>query len=169
MPALFEAYITNLGKYNEGELVGETLKFPTTKEEVQGLLKRIGVDGVRYEEFFITSFDGDVLGLYDYLTEYENLDELNHLACLLSELDKSDLEKFEAAVASGEHTSGVGDLINLVENLLAVTRIEGGQVDLTRSVELMDEVITEALRHINRKAKNIRFASLFTGFTFGIH
>ena len=46
---------------------------------MQGLLKRIGVDGVRYEEFFITSFDGDVLGLYDYLTEYENLDELNHL------------------------------------------------------------------------------------------
>ena len=117
MAALFEAYITNLGKYHEGELVGETLKFPTTTEEVQALLKRIGVDGVRYEEFFITSFDGDVLGLYDYLTEYENLDELNHLACLLSELDKSDLEKFEAAVASGEHTSGVGDLINLVENL----------------------------------------------------
>ena len=66
MASLFEAYITNLGKYNEGELVGETLKFPTTTEEVQGLLKRIGVDGVRYEEFFITSFDGDVLGLYDY-------------------------------------------------------------------------------------------------------
>ena len=36
---------------------------------------------------------------------------------LLSELDKSDLEKFEAAVASGEHTSGAGDLINLAENL----------------------------------------------------
>ncbi len=30
MPSLFEAYITNLGKYAEGELVGETLKFPTT-------------------------------------------------------------------------------------------------------------------------------------------
>lgn len=27
---LFEAYVTNLGKYNEGELVGEYLKFPTT-------------------------------------------------------------------------------------------------------------------------------------------
>ena len=47
MAALFEAYITNLGKYNEGELVGETLKFPTTTEDVQALLKRIGVDGVR--------------------------------------------------------------------------------------------------------------------------
>ena len=117
MAALFEAYITNLGKYNEGELVGETLKFPTTTEEVQALLKRIGVDGVRYEEFFITSFDGDVLGLYDYLGEYENLDELNHLACLLSELDQSDLEKFEAVIDSGEHTSSVADLINLTQNL----------------------------------------------------
>ena len=117
MAALFEAYITNLGKYNEGEVVGETLKFPTTTEEVQALLKRIGVDGVRYEEFFITSFDGDVLGLYDYLTEYENLDELNHLACLLSELDQSDLEKFEAVIDCGSHTSSVADLINLTQNL----------------------------------------------------
>ena len=76
---VFEAYITNLGKYAEGQLVGETLKFPATTEEVQSLLKNIGVDGVRYEEFFITAFDGDVMGLYDYLTEYENLDELNHI------------------------------------------------------------------------------------------
>ena len=57
MGAILEAYITNLGKYAEGQLVGETLKFPTTMEEVQSLLKRIGVDGVRYEEIFITSFD----------------------------------------------------------------------------------------------------------------
>ena len=41
MSSLFEAYITNLGKYNEGRLVGETLKFPATTEEVQALLKRI--------------------------------------------------------------------------------------------------------------------------------
>ena len=45
---VFEAYITNLGKYAEGQLVGETLKFPATTEEVQSLLKNIGVDGVRY-------------------------------------------------------------------------------------------------------------------------
>ena len=48
MAALLEAYITNLGKYAEGQLVGETLKFPATTEEVQSLLKNIGVDGVRY-------------------------------------------------------------------------------------------------------------------------
>ena len=31
--------------------MGETLKFPTTTEEVQALLKRIGVDGVRYFDY----------------------------------------------------------------------------------------------------------------------
>ncbi|MGN0371959.1 MAG: DUF4118 domain-containing protein [Enterocloster sp.] len=44
-------------------------------------------------------------------------------------------------------------LINMVENLLAVTRTEGGQVNLHQSVELMDEVVAEALRHINRRSK----------------
>ena len=115
--AFIEAYVTNLGKYNEGELASEPLKFPTTTEEVQALLKRIGVDNIQYEEIFIADYGGDLPELNACLGEYESIDELNHLACLLSELDKSDLEKFEAAVASGEHTSGVGDLINLVENL----------------------------------------------------
>lgn len=42
-------------------------------------------------------------------------------------------------------------LINLVENLLSVTRIEEGRMSLKLSTELMDEVITESLKHINRK------------------
>ena len=44
-------------------------------------------------------------------------------------------------------------LINLVENLLAITRIEGGQVNLNSSVELMEEVIAEAMRHVNRRGE----------------
>lgn len=43
-------------------------------------------------------------------------------------------------------------LINLVENLLAVTRIEEGKMNLKLSTELMDEVVAEALRHINRES-----------------
>lgn len=43
-------------------------------------------------------------------------------------------------------------LINLVENLLAVTRVEGGGVNLHQSVELLDEVIAEALQHVGRKS-----------------
>lgn len=41
-------------------------------------------------------------------------------------------------------------LIKLVENLLSVTRIEDGRMDLRMSAELMDEVIAEAMRHTDR-------------------
>jgi len=43
-------------------------------------------------------------------------------------------------------------LINLVENLLSVTRIENGTMNLNLQPELLDDVISEALRHINRKS-----------------
>lgn len=85
MESVFEAFISNPALYSAGHLVGETLHFPTNTEEVQSLLKRIGVDGVRCQEYIIISFDSDILGLYDYLGEYENIDELNHLAHLLKE------------------------------------------------------------------------------------
>lgn len=39
------------------------------------------------------------------------------------------------------------------ENLLAVTKIEEGKVNLNSSVEVMDEVITEALRHVNHRSR----------------
>lgn len=43
-------------------------------------------------------------------------------------------------------------LINLVENLLAVTRIEEGRLNIRASANLIDEVIAEALHHVNRKS-----------------
>ena len=39
----FAAFITNLGKYNEGALVGEWVKFPTTAEELKQVFERIGI------------------------------------------------------------------------------------------------------------------------------
>lgn len=43
-------------------------------------------------------------------------------------------------------------LINLVENLLSVTRIEEGRLNLNITEDLVDDVITEALHHVNRKS-----------------
>lgn len=43
-------------------------------------------------------------------------------------------------------------LINLVENLLSVTRIEDGSMHLKKTAELMEEIIAEALHHINRRS-----------------
>ena len=97
--------------------MGAPLKFPTTTEAVQDLLKQIGIDGIRYEEIFIASYDGPMPQLHKHLGEYESIDELNHLACLLSELDKDELAAFVAVMDSGEYTGSVKDLINLAQNL----------------------------------------------------
>ena len=112
-----EAFVTNLGKYNEGELVGEWLKLPADTEDVQTLLKRIGVDGRRYEEIFITDYETEIDGLYDHLSEYASLDELNYLASLLDEMEEDGKKKFEATLAYGDYTGSLKDLINLSQNL----------------------------------------------------
>ena len=118
----FAAFITNLGKYNEGELVGEWVKFPTTAEEMKEVFKRIGIGqkddfGNPYEEWFITDYDCYVDGLYDKLGEYENLDELNYLASKLDEMSDSEYAQFQAGMEMGDHSGSLQEIINLTENL----------------------------------------------------
>ena len=118
----FAAYITNLGKYNEGELVGEWVKFPTTAEELKEVFKRIGIGqkddfGQPYEEWFITDYDCYVDWLSDKLGEYENLDMLNYLASKLNEMDKYEYAQFQAGMEIGDHCGSLQDIINLTENL----------------------------------------------------
>ena len=43
-------------------------------------------------------------------------------------------------------------LIDLVENLLSISRIENGQMELHLSSEVMRDVIEEALKHVDKKA-----------------
>ena len=90
---MFEAYITNTALYPlMGIEVGTTVHFPMTTQELQAALAKIGIDGKRYSEVFFTSFDSDVLGLYDHLYECENIDELNELGHALLEVrDKGGL------------------------------------------------------------------------------
>ena len=111
----FEAFITNLGKYNEGELVGEWVKFPITTEEMQEVFKRIGINH-RYEELFITDYDCTDTNLSKVLGEYESLSELNYRANQMMELDESE-SFWESVLDLGEYTGSVRDLINLTENM----------------------------------------------------
>ena len=118
----FAAFITNLGKYNEGELVGEWVKFPTTAEELKEVFKRIGIGqkddfGQPYEEWFITDYDCYVDGLYSKLGEYEKLDELNYLASKLDEMSESEYAQFQAGMEMGDHCGSLQEIINLTENL----------------------------------------------------
>ena len=118
----FAAFITNLGKYNEGALVGEWVKFPTTAEEMKKVFERIGIGqkddfGNPYEEWFITDYDCYVDGIYDKLGEYESLDELNYLASKLDDMKSWEYDQFCAAMEMGDHSGSVQEIINLTENL----------------------------------------------------
>ena len=121
---IIEAFITNLGKYNEGTLAGEWVSFPATLEDIQKVFERVGIgtknkDGSIYEEWFITDYNCNVDGLAKNIDfgEYESLDELNYLASKISELNSYGLEKFQGALEAGDYTGSIKDVINLTDNL----------------------------------------------------
>lgn len=113
---MFEAYVTNLGRYNEGTLVGEWVGFPTTAEQMQDVFERIGIDGINYEEYFITDYELPAFNskLYDMFGEYENLDELNYLAKRMEE-SGIDPQKL-GTLLEMETPSNIGDAINAIKN-----------------------------------------------------
>ena len=80
---MMNIYLTNLGKYNEGELVGEWVKLPVSDEELQKVFERIGINE-EYEEYFITDYECD---FYE-IGEYENIDTLNEIAEKIDDLDE---------------------------------------------------------------------------------
>jgi len=102
----FRIYLTNLGKYNEGELVGEWVDLPVDEDELQEVFKRIGISdkpdpetGSIYEEYFITDYESDIPGLT--VDEYDSLSHLNEMAEAIADLDDYDLEVFKNAVEAG--------------------------------------------------------------------
>lgn len=94
---MLRIYLTNLGKYNEGELVGKWVDLPT----VNGFdehLEEIGIND-EYEEWFITDYETDIDGLT--IGEYDNIEELDELAKTLENLQYYYIEVIEALISEG--------------------------------------------------------------------
>ena len=99
--AKIEGFITNLGKYNEGELIGEWIEFPVSEEELNEALKSIGckytdengvVHNPLYEEYFFTDWNNDVA--FDF-GEHPDLEEVNEFAERVEALSESEQEYIE--------------------------------------------------------------------------
>ncbi len=120
---MLNVWIGNLGKYNEGELVGEWLKLPVSKQELDTFLReKVGLqltqaevdkaleeEGVCYEEYMINDYETD---LPIKISEYENLDNLNLLETIAENVN--DMDAINAYVDSqGEMT--LEELANLME------------------------------------------------------
>ena len=102
-----KAYITNLGKYNEGCLVGKWIDFPIDEDDFASELESIGVkENTMYEEWFITDYDCSLFDMYDAFGEYPNIDDINEVAEALEDHES----EFTALMEVCSYTDALGYL-----------------------------------------------------------
>ena len=106
-------FLTNLGKYNEGCLMGEWVKLPVPEDKLEAVLRRIGINE-RYEEYFITDYESLFSNLY--ISEYASIAELNDFAERVEELADFDYEKL-AAVLESESSMSIAEILEIIDQL----------------------------------------------------
>ena len=108
-------YLTNLGRYNEGYLVGKWVKLPVCEEVLDKVLKEIGINEY-YEEYFITDYENDIVGIGDVISEYSSVQALNELAQRLEDLSDDEADKL-GAVLEYEACRSVSEVLELLDKL----------------------------------------------------
>ena len=108
-------FITNLGMYNEGYLVGKWVKLPVSEDKLDEVLEAIGINEY-YEEYFITDYENDIIGLSDVVSEYSSVQALNELAQRLEDLSADEVDKL-GAVLEYEACRSVSEVIDLLDEL----------------------------------------------------
>ena len=106
---MINIFITNLGKYNEGELIGEWVTLPISEEELKKVCERIGINE-DYEEYFITDYECDFMKI----GEYESISSLNEIAEKISELDEKEKKVAKALISECSYT--IDEAIEKVNN-----------------------------------------------------
>lgn len=90
---MLKLHLWNLGKYNEGELVGGSIKLPVSEKKLNNFLKQVvGLNG-EYEEYMISDYETD---LQYSPFEFENIYMLNTLARISENIQ--DLEKINSYI-----------------------------------------------------------------------
>lgn len=99
-------YIANLGKYNEGELVGDWISLPCMKSEWEWLMLAIKLghltkdgeychgfeEGLSfYEKFAVHDIECDIESLKDLISEYVDIQSLNFLAAALKNCNNQEV------------------------------------------------------------------------------
>lgn len=147
--------LTNLGKYNEGELTYIWLELPASDEAIQAALNEIGIDGVEYEEYFISDYEAPF-----NISEYVNLQHLNEISEAFDALDDCETLGFEAYIdqygaqylddveeAIGFATSGDYTIWNDVNDMsdVAAEMVEQGYFEINENNPLSRYIDYDAL------------------------
>ena len=108
-------FITNLGKYTEGYLIGKWVKLPVSEDKLNEVLEAIGINEY-YEEYFITDYENEIIGIGDVISEYSSVVALNELAQRLEDLSADEADKL-GAVLEYEACRSVSDVLELLDKL----------------------------------------------------
>jgi antirestriction protein len=87
-----KVYVANLGKYNEGELVGEWFTLPTPFEEIA---EAIGLND-QYEEYAIHDYEAPFS-----ISEYSNLHKLNEIAEMTESMSDYEITAVSLLIENG--------------------------------------------------------------------
>lgn len=105
---MLKGFITNLGKYDEGYLIGEWITFPIDDDDLQEVLGRIGIND-QYEEIFFTDWECE---FETGLGEYESIANINELAEKLENADENIVEAIIEATGCS-----LGDALDRVDDV----------------------------------------------------
>ncbi len=137
---MINIYLTNLGKYNEGYLIGEWIELPIDEEELQDCLDRIGINE-EYEEYFITDYETD---LPISIGEYENISSLNEMAETLLDLSEYEANKYKAILEAG-FWSNHNDIMDNLNNYNLLEEVKDsrdyGEMLINESTNIPEYII----------------------------
>lgn len=137
---MIKIYVANLGKYNEGELVGKWLELPCDMEDFkESFLPSIEIDGLQYEEYAIHDFETDIEGLK--IGEYDNIEKLNELAEAYDNLEDSEKKVVAAVIEWGYYGYDNNAIKEAIENIDDFYLME----DITNNEEYGDYILEEGL------------------------
>lgn len=120
-----QVYIANLGKYNEGELVGAWFQPPIDEEAVA---ERIGLND-EYEEFAIHDYE-----LPFDIDEYESIDRINELCEAIKELEGSPIYE-ELKEIQSLWFSSIEELLEHVEDIICYSDCDSMEDIANEAVE----------------------------------
>lgn len=106
-------FLTNLGKYNEGCLMGEWVRLPIPEDKLEAVLHRIGIND-QYSEYFISDYESLFSNLY--ISEYASIAEVNELAERVEGLADHDYAKLEA-VLECESGMSIAEILAIIDEL----------------------------------------------------
>ena len=124
---MLKVFVTNLGKYNEGNLCGEWIELPIEEEDLNEVFDKIKIcheneDGEKvnyydsvgnpYEEIFFSSFETDIDGLE--IPEHISIEDLNEMAEEIDNLDEEEQDVLSGLLKEGGYS--YENAISVIDN-----------------------------------------------------